>query len=89
MPYFKKTEIFTPPTPEQVANGGMQFLPSVHGFNGSVKVGYPNLYFPASSLWRESATTLGFQPAPDLTDGAPQHVVGVSPNSLDAANNTR
>ncbi|GJJ14381.1 hypothetical protein Clacol_008645 [Clathrus columnatus] len=89
LPYFKKSEIFTPPTAEQVANGGMQFDPSFHGFNGSVKVGYPNFYFPASTLWRESVINLGWNASPDLTNGAPQHSVGVSPDSLDAANNTR
>ncbi|KAJ7627389.1 alcohol oxidase [Roridomyces roridus] len=90
LPFFKKSELFTPPNVFQVANG-VNYLPSVHGFNqseGRVKVGFPNFFFEQSALWRKAAEFLGFAASPDLADGNP-HAVGVAPNSIDAANNTR
>ncbi|KAF8468031.1 alcohol oxidase [Gautieria morchelliformis] len=88
LPFFKKSEVFTPPNDFQVQTGGVRFEPSVHGFNGSVKVGFPNFFFIQSTLWRQASENLGFPLSPDLTNGSP-HAVGVAPNSLDAANNTR
>ena len=51
-----------------------------------MKVGYPNYFFPQSTMWREAS---GFKPSPDLADGDPQNTAGVSPNTIDAKNNTR
>jgi choline dehydrogenase-like flavoprotein len=88
LPFFKKSEKFTPPNAFQKQVGGVRFDPSVHGFNGSVKVGFPNYFFVQSTLWQKASLKLGFPASPDLSNGDP-HAVGVSPNSLDAANNTR
>ena len=88
LPFFEKSEIFTPPNNFQVQVGGVRFDPSVHGFNGNVKVGFPNFFFVQSTLWRNASVNLGFSLSPDLANGDP-HAVGVAPNSLDAANNTR
>jgi hypothetical protein len=60
----------------------------VHGFAGRVKVGFPNFFFVQSALWRRAAKELGFPVSPDLANGDP-HAVGIAPNSLNAANNTR
>ncbi|KAL0572535.1 hypothetical protein V5O48_009429 [Marasmius crinis-equi] len=90
LPYFKRSEIFTPPNKFQAANGA-QFLPQFHGFNsekGRVHVGFPNFFFPQAELWAQTAVGMGFAATPDLTSGEVE-AVGVSPNSLDAANNTR
>ncbi|KAJ7263674.1 alcohol oxidase [Mycena haematopus] len=87
LPFFKKSEIFTPPNAFQTASG-VRFLSSVHGFAGRVKVGFPNFFFAQSALWRRAAEGLGFPASPDLANGDP-HAVGIAPNSLDAANNTR
>lgn len=87
LPFFKRSELFTQPTAFQTAQG-VRFLPSVHGFAGRVKVGFPNFFFAQSALWRKAAESLGFPVSPDLADGDP-HAVGVAPNSLDATNNTR
>ncbi|KAJ6486976.1 alcohol oxidase [Mycena sanguinolenta] len=87
LPFFKKSEIFTPPNAFQTASG-VRFLSSVHGFAGRVKVGFPNFFFEQSALWRRAAESLGFPASPDLANGDP-HAVGIAPNSLDAANNTR
>ncbi|KAF8212664.1 alcohol oxidase [Mycena galopus ATCC 62051] len=87
LPFFKKSEIFTPPNAFQTASG-VRFLSSVHGFAGRVKVGFPNFFFEQSGLWRRAAESLGIPVSPDLANGDP-HAVGIAPNSLDAANNTR
>ncbi|KAJ7511289.1 alcohol oxidase [Mycena galericulata] len=87
LPFFKKSEIFTPPNAFQTASG-VRFMPSVHGFSGQVKVGFPNYFFEQSTMWRTAAESLGFPPSPDLADGDP-HAVGIAPDSIDAANNTR
>ncbi|THU81535.1 hypothetical protein K435DRAFT_936206 [Dendrothele bispora CBS 962.96] len=90
LPFFKKSEIFTPPNEFQRDNGAT-FVRDVHGFNeseGRVKVGFPNFFFPQSTLWRQTSMGLGFPASPDLANGSP-HAVGVAPDSLDAANNTR
>ena len=89
LPFFKRSEHFTPPNHEQLANG-VRYLPELHGASndeqGRVKAGYPNYFFPQSMMWREAS---GFRPSPDLSDGDPQGTVGVSPNTVDAKNNTR
>ncbi|KAF5332978.1 hypothetical protein D9758_018275 [Tetrapyrgos nigripes] len=39
-------------------------------------------------MWRETAINVGFPQSPDLSNGFP-HAVGISPSSIDPANNTR
>ena len=87
LPYFKKSESFVSPDEYQVQND-VRDLEEVHGTSseGRVKVGFPNYFYPQSQLW---ASAIDFEPSPDLADGKPQGTVGVSPNALDAHNNTR
>ncbi|KAF8988179.1 alcohol oxidase [Cyathus striatus] len=88
LPFFQRSEIFTPPNPSQVASGA-QYEPDVHGFDnatGRVKVGFPNYFFIQSQLWRNAS---GLALSGDLADGDPAGNAGVSPDSLDAVNNTR
>ncbi|KAJ6600307.1 alcohol oxidase [Mycena vulgaris] len=87
LPFFKKSELFTPPNGFQTASG-VRFMTSVHGFAGLVKVGFPNFFFTQSELWRKAAEGLGFHASSDLTNGD-THAVGIAPDSIDAANNTR
>ncbi|KAI5120967.1 hypothetical protein M0805_006639 [Coniferiporia weirii] len=87
LPYFKKSELSTPPNAYQIANG-VRFDKNVHGFDGRVHVGFPNFFFKQSQLWVQTAEGLGFPASPDLANGDP-HAVGVAPNSLNALNNTR
>ena len=50
LPYFKRSECFTPPNQEQIANG-VRYLPKFHGIANDkqvgVGVGYPNYSFPS------------------------------------------
>lgn len=87
LPFFKKSEIFTPPNAFQSANGA-HFIPDINGFEGRVKVGFSNYFYPQAALWQTATESLGFLPSPDLSNGAP-HAVGVAPESIDAANYTR
>ncbi|KAK7451165.1 hypothetical protein VKT23_012496 [Stygiomarasmius scandens] len=90
LPYFRKSEIFTPPNDFQRENGA-NFVPSAHGFNeldGRVKAGFPNYFFQQWKLWRQTSMNLGFAASPDLTNGLP-HAVGVAAASIDPKNNTR
>ncbi|KAF8988178.1 alcohol oxidase [Cyathus striatus] len=88
LPFFKRSEIFTPPNEFQVANGA-KYEPQNHGFDantGRIKVGFPNYFFPQSQMWTQAS---GLTESGDLADGDPAGSAGVSPNSLDASNNTR
>ncbi|KAF9257212.1 alcohol oxidase [Marasmius fiardii PR-910] len=90
LPFFKKSEIFKPPNAFQASHGA-QYLPEFHGLDsvtGRVKVGFPNFFFRQAELWERTALGLGFRATPDLSNGEPE-AVGVSPNSIDASNNTR
>jgi len=87
LPYFKRTERFTPPNPYQ-ASQGSRHQPQFHGFSnqGRVEVGFPNFFYPQSLLWREAS---GLALSSDLSNGEPEGTAGPCPNALNAANNTR
>ncbi|THU87524.1 alcohol oxidase [Dendrothele bispora CBS 962.96] len=89
LPYFKSYEKFTPPNAFQISNGA-KFEADVHGFQGRVKVGFPNSFLEQFRLWREISVKLGLKEKADLDDGniAPNSV-GVTPVSIDPQNNTR
>ncbi|ESK85928.1 glucose oxidase [Moniliophthora roreri MCA 2997] len=87
LPFFKKSESFTVPTDFQIAHG-VRYDPEFHGFDGTLKVGFPNYFFPQSLLWQNTSVGLGFPVATDLSNGEP-HAVGPSPFSIDATNQTR
>lgn len=99
LPFFKRSEIFTPPNPDQVAHGA-SYDPTVHGLppsdanKGKVKVGFPNYFYPQSDMFTQALMYTGddglrFQRALDLGGGDIQSRVGISSDSLDASNNTR
>ena len=49
LPNTAKSETFTPPKPEHIAQFGITYDPSVHGFDGYVQSGYPNFIYPQNS----------------------------------------
>ncbi|ESK85927.1 glucose oxidase [Moniliophthora roreri MCA 2997] len=87
LPFFKRSESFTVPNDFQASNGA-RYDPQFHGFDGSLKVGFPNYFFPQEMLWQNTSIGLGFPAATDLSNGEP-HAVGPSPFSIDAINQTR
>ncbi|KAL4259843.1 GMC oxidoreductase family protein [Pleurotus pulmonarius] len=90
LPFFRRSERVTPPDAFQINEGGITYDPEVHGSgeDGRVKVGYPNIFFEQSTLWRQAAVAAGFPGEKDLASGDP-HGVGVSPESIDVTNYTR
>ncbi|KAF9444097.1 GMC oxidoreductase [Macrolepiota fuliginosa MF-IS2] len=101
LPYFRHSEVFTPPNANQAAHGA-SFDKSVRGPSsppnpnaGAVKAGFPNFFFPQSEMFARAlvnghnGTGFGFQRAVDLSDGNVRQHVGVASNSIDASNNTR
>jgi choline dehydrogenase-like flavoprotein len=87
LPFFKRSENVTLPNAYQAANGA-RIESDVRGFSGRIKVGFPNYFFTQSSLWQQTAMSLGFPASPDLSNGEP-HAVGAASDTLDAVNNTR
>lgn len=49
LPYFKKSEHFTPADEEEVQDWGIEYEANVHGENGFVQNGYPNFVWPSTS----------------------------------------
>jgi choline dehydrogenase-like flavoprotein len=48
LPYFKKSEHFTPPNSEEQKDWGIGYVPEYHGENGNVDVSFPNFVWPSS-----------------------------------------
>lgn len=48
LPYFKKSENFTPPSTEFAHEGNISWIDSVHGRDGPVHVSYPNFFWEGS-----------------------------------------
>ncbi|PWW76307.1 GMC oxidoreductase [Tuber magnatum] len=87
LPYFKKSETFTPPKPEHVARFGITYDPSVHGFDGYVQSGYPNFIYPQNKNFQDAMKSLGIAQPLDQAGEA----LGAfwSPNTIDPKNMTR
>ncbi|KAF9443534.1 GMC oxidoreductase [Macrolepiota fuliginosa MF-IS2] len=99
LPYFKRSEIFTPPDADQSENGA-SYDESVRGppsppdpDTGAVKAGFPNFFYPQSEMFAQALVNdqegMGFQLALDLSDGEVRRRVGIPSDTLDASNNTR
>jgi choline dehydrogenase len=79
--YFKKTEKFHAPTPDQVQYGAT-FEKNAHGYSGRIDIGFPNFEFPQSANWNASLESLDFNHQQDLLNGS-LHGYSVTPNILD------
>ncbi|CUS12576.1 unnamed protein product [Tuber aestivum] len=90
LPNAAKSETFTPPKPEHVAQFGITYDPAVHGFDGYVQSGYPNFIYPQTTgveNFQEAMKSLGVAQSLDQAGEA----LGAfwSPNSIDPKNMTR
>jgi len=54
LPYFKKSETFTPPSSDYAHKGNISWIESVHGLNGPVHVSYPNFFWEGSGKFLKS-----------------------------------
>ncbi|KAK7032148.1 hypothetical protein VNI00_013322 [Paramarasmius palmivorus] len=88
LPYFQKSENFTAPSEDQIAQG-VNWDPDVHGFEGNLRASFPiGHVFPASSLFIEAAVGMGWPASPDVTNGE-TNSVGFTPFTIDGVNRTR
>ncbi|KAF8243138.1 alcohol oxidase [Wilcoxina mikolae CBS 423.85] len=91
LPYFKKalpqSETFTPPTPEQAAQFGITWDPSVHGTKGPVHSSYPPFIYNQTKSFIDGMNQLGVPTSHDQAARA----LGVfyHPSSVDPATVTR
>lgn len=88
-PYYLESELFQPPTGEQVADGA-SYLPHYHGYNGSVHVGWMNnlqgggVYDAVQRAWNN----LGYSHIEDPNTGDPTGFTSW-PLTLDRVQNVR
>jgi choline dehydrogenase-like flavoprotein len=48
-PYFKKSETFHPPDPEQAREFDIEYDPEAHGYTGPIQAAFPNFIYPQLS----------------------------------------
>ncbi|KAF8538469.1 GMC oxidoreductase [Trichophaea hybrida] len=87
LPYYKKSETFTPPSPEHIVQFGITWDPAVHGTNGYIQSSYPNYIYPQNKNFQDAMISLGIKQSKDQAGSA----IGAfwSPNSIDPVNQTR
>jgi choline dehydrogenase len=84
LPYFKKSERFTPPNDVQIA-AGATYKKEPHGYSGNIRVGYENT-FVANNLAPAATETwnkLGYSQCPDFNAGK-VHGYAVAPQTRDS-----
>ncbi|KAI9375356.1 hypothetical protein BJX61DRAFT_549670 [Aspergillus egyptiacus] len=87
LPYFKKSETFTPPSPEQQKEFGISYDLDFHGTSGPVQSSYPPFIYTASKAFINALRQLGI---PIQRDGAANAIGGFwNPNSLDPVTRER
>ncbi|KAF6811309.1 choline dehydrogenase [Colletotrichum plurivorum] len=88
LPYFKKNEIFTPPTPEISAEWGVEVDDAAHGKDGLMHVTYSPFFWPTTKFMIDAVKELGITVAKDQANGSP---IGgyFCPHNQDPKTNTR
>ncbi|MCJ1319017.1 hypothetical protein MMC15_004349 [Xylographa vitiligo] len=89
LPYFMKSETYTPVYSEQVAaEYSINYNPAVHGFSGPVQVSYPKYFYPQSVNFFDALNYLGVPTEFDQAEGSTAGAAFV-PTDLDPNNQTR
>ncbi|KAK1988863.1 GMC oxidoreductase [Colletotrichum cereale] len=88
LPYLKKNEKFTPPTPDIVAEWGVEADASAHGNDGLMQVSYSPFFWPTTKFMIDAVKELGIPVAKDQANGGP---IGgyFCPHNLDPKTATR
>ncbi|TDZ31347.1 Dehydrogenase xptC [Colletotrichum spinosum] len=88
LPYFKKNEIFTPPSEEIVAEWGVQVDDAAHGKEGLMHSTYSPFFWPTTKFMIDAVKELGITVAKDQANGSP---IGgyFCPHNQDPKTNTR
>ncbi|MCJ1293077.1 hypothetical protein MMC34_004630 [Xylographa carneopallida] len=89
LPYFMKSETYTPVYSEQVAaEYSINYNPAVHGLSGPVQVSYPKYFYPQSVNFFDALNYLGVPTEFDQAEGSTAGAAFV-PTDLDPNNQTR
>ena len=83
LPYFQKSETYTPTYYANEAEQLVTFDPKVHGFTGPTQVSYPEYFWPQSDNWVAALKSLGipevYDPNAGLSAGGFYLPVNVDP----------
>ncbi|KIX92869.1 uncharacterized protein Z520_11345 [Fonsecaea multimorphosa CBS 102226] len=89
LPYFKKSEHYTPRYYQGLESQPVTFVEGMHGFFGPVNVSYPEYFWPQTNNWFEALEALHIPTCADPNDGLPCSGSYFLPSSLDSVNQTR
>ncbi|KAI8940814.1 hypothetical protein NX059_002076 [Plenodomus lindquistii] len=87
LPYFQKTETFTPPTPEIQAEYDIEVNPQYHGSEGYIQTTYPPFFWPTTKNIVQATKELGIS----INDQATGNAFGgyFCPHNQDSTTVTR
>lgn len=88
LPYFKKSEIFTPPDDAYAHEWDIQYENEVHGTQGPLQISYPPYQFPAVKNFFGAFHELGITTPEDPSNGSARGVFW-APSTLDPVERTR
>ncbi|KAI0941000.1 hypothetical protein AcV7_003223 [Taiwanofungus camphoratus] len=84
----KKSEDFTPPSPQIQAEGNILYSNASHGFSGPLHSTYPGYMMPLVGNWTGTLSNVGIQTAADA-DGGDGWGAFIATSSINPANWTR
>jgi choline dehydrogenase len=88
LPYFKKSEKFTPPNASFAREWGIKWEDHVHGTQGPLQISYPPYQFPVVKDFYHAFHELGVTTPGDPSDGSATGVFW-APSTLDPVQKTR
>ncbi|KIW12061.1 hypothetical protein PV08_09335 [Exophiala spinifera] len=88
LPYFMKSESYTPRAYANLTRQPVTFVPAVHGSSGPVQVSYPVFYWPQTDNWFGALNALDIPSCVDPNEGTSAGSYFL-PSSIDPASQTR
>jgi choline dehydrogenase len=88
LPYFKKSETFTPPASDFAQEWDIEYDGKTHGKSGPIQASYPPYQFPVIKYFFKAFHKLGIATPADPSDGSGKGVYW-APSTLDPVNKTR
>ncbi|KAF8242720.1 GMC oxidoreductase [Wilcoxina mikolae CBS 423.85] len=87
-PYFKKSETFHPPDPEQAKEFDIEYDPTAHGFTGPIQAAFPNFIYPQLKAIKDAMKKFRIPNPIDGTNGNAIGALWVS-NAINPKSQTR
>lgn len=88
LPYFRKSENFTPPDNAYAREWDIKYAEEVHGTQGPLQISYPPYQFPVIKNFFNAFHELGITTPEDPSDGSAKGVFW-APSTLDPVERTR